>query len=343
MDAQVDLTERSVFDKNSNIRVQKDSEPLISWLCPVESGLVSLEYLRKRSKECAENDRRLVRKIGVNKLYQPYLFYKNSTSTSSTSAYTTLRWNSGQNTWTYNMRPGRTYFSPSNITSNTNTNISVSRSGMDVTYGLSDYENNETYHITYQYTEPVSDAASMEECTKRMLRQTILAEMWGSSYRPFDQVPLKSESMGMLPWKTKKEEPILEDKLFPWEVKRTTNWRHTLELFVDKDNVIPWNPTDKAVTDHDYIEPKDPIRSYTRWMNEILPWMYEMIRDTWRSSISPELVNEYMSSHWYEFTIPEYRERWFHNENKAQPNMIQFLSDSLQNIVINNSTINVFM
>ena len=51
MDAQVDLTERSVFNKNSNIRVQVDSEPLIGWLTSVQSGEVSLEYLRQRSKE----------------------------------------------------------------------------------------------------------------------------------------------------------------------------------------------------------------------------------------------------------------------------------------------------
>ena len=74
MDAQVDLTERSVFNKNSNIRVQVDSEPLISWLCGPLGEMASLEYLRKRSKECAENDKRLVRKIGKLK-NQPYMYY----------------------------------------------------------------------------------------------------------------------------------------------------------------------------------------------------------------------------------------------------------------------------
>ena len=70
--------------------------------------------------------------------------------------------------------------------------------------------------------------------------------------------------------------------------------------------------------------------------------MFDMIRDTWRRSISPELVNEYMSAHWYEFTIPEYREKWFHNENKEPTNVIQSLSDSVQNIAITNNNFNVF-
>ena len=213
---------------------------------------------------------------------------------------------------------------------------------MHVTYDLSDYEALGTYTITYRYDTNTSDDSGMEEYKRRIHRQTVLEELWGSSYRPFDQIPLKSNSTGMFPWETEKEESIQEDKLFPWEVKHTANWLHTWELFVDKDNVLPWDPTDKAITDHDYVESKDPIRNYTEWMQEILPWMFDMIRDTWRSSISPELVNEYMSAHWYEFTIPEYREKWFHNENKEPVNMIQFLSDSVQNIAITNGNITVF-
>ena len=99
MDAQVDLTERSVFDKNPSIRVQIDSEPLIGWLCGPLGEMASLEYLRKRSKECAENDKRLVRKIGKLK-NQPYMYYPNSTftSTSTSTFLTSLSWNSGRNT-----------------------------------------------------------------------------------------------------------------------------------------------------------------------------------------------------------------------------------------------------
>ena len=214
---------------------------------------------------------------------------------------------------------------------------------MDVRYDLSDYGNLGTYTITYQFSADTPDVAGMEEYKRRIHRQTVLEELWGSSYRPFDQIPLKSNSSGMFPWETKKEESIQEDKLFPWEVKHTANWLHTWELFVDKDNVLPWDPTDKSITDHDYVVPKDPIRNYTEWMQDILPWMFDMIRDTWRRSISPELVNEYMSAHWYEFTIPEYREKWFHNENKEPVNMIQFLSDSVQNIAISSNNINIFM
>ena len=343
MDAQVDLTERSVFDKNPSIRVQIDSEPLIGWLTSVQSGEVSLEYLRQRSKECAENDKRLIRKIGTPKKTNQYQAYTSSTFTSSTTAFTTLSWNAGSNTWITEMRPNRTYVSSTpSITSNSNTNITVTSSGMDVRYDLSDYGNLGTYTITYQFSADTPDVAGMEEYKRRIFRQTILTELWGSSDRPFDQIPLKPESTEMFPWETKKEESIQEDKLFPWEVKHTANRLHTWELFVDNDNVLPWDPTDKSITDHDYVEPKDPIRNYTEWIQAILPWMFDMIRDTWRSSISPELVNEYMSAHWYEFTIPEYREKWFHNENKEPVNMIQFLSDSVQNIAITNGNINVF-
>lgn len=351
MDAQVDLTERSVFDKSTGIRVQIDSEPLIGWLCPIQ-GEVSLEYLRKRSKECAENDKRLIRKIGELK-NQAYLYHPNSAYTSTSTFNTTLSWNSGRNTWTYDTRPNRTYVSStSNITNYTNTNITVTSSGMyattasgmEVTYDLSDYGNLGTYTITYQYGADTHDAAEMEAYKRRIFRQTILTELWGSSHRPFDQIPLKPESTEMFPWETKKEESIQEDKLFPWETKHSADWLgKTWELFVDKDYVVPWDPTEKAITDHDYVPPKDPIRNYTEWIKEILPWMFDMIRDTWRHSISPELVNEYMSTHWYEVTIPEYREKWFHNENKEPVNTIQFLSDSVQNIAITNNTINVFM
>lgn len=341
MDVQVDLTERSVFDKNPSIRVQIDSEPLIGWLCGPLGEMASLEYLRKRSKECAENDKRLVRKIGKLK-NQPYMYYPNSTftSTSTSTFLTSLSWNSGRNTWAYDTRPDRTYVS--STPSITNTNITVNTSGMHVTYDLSNYEALGTYTITYRYDTDTFDDSGMEEYKRRIHRQTVLEELWGSSYRPFDQIPLKSNSTEMFPWETEKEESIQEDKLFPWEVKYTANRLHTWELFVDKDNVLPWDPTDKSITDHDYVEPKDPIRNYTEWIQAILPWMFDMIRDTWRSSISPELVNEYMSAHWYEFTIPEYREKWFHNENKEPVNMIQFLSDSVQNIAITNGNINVF-
>lgn len=343
MDAQVDLTERSVFNKDGHIRVQIDSEPLIGWLTTVQSGEVSLEYLRKRSKECAENDKRLIRKIGTPQKTNQYQAYTSSTFTSSTTAFTTLSWNAGSNTWITDMRPNRTYVSSTpSITSNTYTNITADTSEMHVSYDLSDYGDLGTYTITYQFSADTHDVNGMEEYKKRILHQTILTELWGSSDRPFDQIPLKSESTGMFPWETKKEESIQEDKLFPWKVKPTANWIDTWELFVDNNSGLPWDPTDKAITDHDYVESKDPIRNYTEWIKEILPWMFDMIRDTWRSSISPELVNEYMSTHWYEFTIPEYREKWFHNENKEPVNMIQFLSDSIQNIAITNGNINVF-
>lgn len=343
MDAQVDLTERSVFNKNPNIRVQIDSEPLIGWLCPIP-GEVTLEYLRKRSKECAENDKRLIRKIGTPKKTYQYQAYSSTFTSSSTTSFSTLSWNAGRNAWTYDARPDRTYISSTpSITSNTNTNITVTSSGMHVTYDLSDYETRGTYTITYQYDTDSYDESGMEEYRKRKFRQSVLAELWGSSYRPFDQIPLKSKSTEMFPWETKKEESIQEDKLFPWDDRPTANRLHTWELFVDNDDILPWDPTDKAITDHDYVEPKDPIRNYTEWIQEILPWMFDMLRDTWRRSISPELVNEYMSTHWYEFSIPEYREKWFHNENKEPENVIQFLSDSVQNIAITNGSINVFM
>ena len=345
MDAQVDLTERSVFNKNPSIRVQIDSEPLIGWLTSVQSGEVSLEYLRQRSKECAENDKRLIRKIGTPQKTNQYQAYTSSTFTSSTTAFTSLSWNAGSNTWITDMRPNRTYLSSTpSITSNSNTNITVTSSGMDVRYDLSDYGNLGTYTITYQFSADTPDVAGMEEYKRRILRQTILTELWGSSDRPFDQIPLKPESTEMFPWETKKEEVIQEDKLFPWEDKHTANWLdNTWEMFEDKIYVVPWDPSEKAITDHDYVVPKDPIRNYTEWMQDILPWMFDMIRDTWRRSISPELVNEYMSAHWYEFTIPEYREKWFHNENKEPVNTIQFLSDSVQNIAISSNNINIFM
>lgn len=352
MDAQVDLTERSVFDKSSSIRVQIDSEPLIGWLTTVQNGEVSLEYLRKRSKECAENDKRLIRKIGTPQKTHQYQAYTSSTFTSSTTTFTSLRWDAGSNTWTYDIRPNRTYVSSTpSITSSSNTDINVtaagmhvvSSSGMNVTYDLSEYGNLGSYTITYQFTADTHDAEGMEEYKKRIFRQTILTELWGSSHRPFDQIPLKSESTEMFPWETKKEEVIQEDKLFPWETKHTADWLgKTWEIFMDNIYGIPWNPMEKAITDHDYVEPKDPIKNYTQWIKEILPWMFDMIRDTWRISISPELVNEYMSTHWYEVTVPEYREKWFHNENKEPKTVIQSLSDSVQNIAITNNGFNVF-
>lgn len=344
MDAQVDLTERSVFNKDDRIRVQIDSEPLIGWLTAIQNEEVSLEYLRKRSKECAENDKRLIRKIGTPQKTHQYQAYTSSTYTSSTTTFTSLTWNAGSNTWITDLRPNRTYVSSTpSITSNTNVNITADTSEMHVTYDISNYGNHGTYTITYRYDTDTYDESGMEEYKKRKFRQTVLTELWGSSHRPFDQIPLKPESTEMFPWETKKEEVIQEDKLFPWETKHTADWLgKTWEIFMDNIYGIPWNPMEKAITDHDYIEPKDPIKNYTQWIQEILPWMFDMIRDTWRISISPELVNEYMSTHWYEVTVPEYREKWFHNENKEPAITIQSLSDSVQNIAITNNGFNVF-
>lgn len=54
---------------------------------------------------------------------------------------------------------------------------------------------------------------------------------------------------------------------------------------------------------------------YTKWITWCIPWMVDMIRDVWRHVVSPKLVEEYFSSHWYTYDNPVYREKWFHNED----------------------------
>lgn len=51
---------------------------------------------------------------------------------------------------------------------------------------------------------------------------------------------------------------------------------------------------------------------YTKLIDWCIPWMKDMLRDTWRNVINPDLVTEYFSANWYTFDAPEYREKWFH-------------------------------
>lgn len=54
---------------------------------------------------------------------------------------------------------------------------------------------------------------------------------------------------------------------------------------------------------------------YSKWITWCIPWMVDMLRDVWRHVVSPSLVEEYFSSHWYTYDNPVYREKWFHNED----------------------------
>lgn len=81
------------------------------------------------------------------------------------------------------------------------------------------------------------------------------------------------------------------------------------------------------------------MENYSERIHDVAPWMVDMLRDTWRNYITQKLVDEYMSAHWYDFTLPAYQEKWFHME---EPDEKTYLNSTMQNIIsrINTITIN---
>lgn len=80
---------------------------------------------------------------------------------------------------------------------------------------------------------------------------------------------------------------------------------------------FPWELGDRAIIDlplSDLIEESDKQPSYTDEIRDCLPWMIDMLRDVWRTTISRKLIEDYFKDHWYQITIPELQKKWFNGD-----------------------------
>lgn len=80
---------------------------------------------------------------------------------------------------------------------------------------------------------------------------------------------------------------------------------------------FPWEIGDQAIIDlplSDLIEESDKQPSYTDEIRDCLPWMIDMLRDVWRTTISRKLIEDYFKDHWYQITIPELQKKWFNGD-----------------------------
>ena len=113
----------------------------------------------------------------------------------------------------------------------------------------------------------------------------------------------------------------------------------------DKDDPFPWDPGAHTVTDGSRLLKEEPdMENYSDRIHDVAPWMVDMLRDTWRNYITQKLVDEYMSAHWYDFTLPAYQEKWFHMEDSdektyIQPTTLQSIMARINTITINRSDI----
>lgn len=82
---------------------------------------------------------------------------------------------------------------------------------------------------------------------------------------------------------------------------------------------FPWEIGDRASIDlplSDLIEESDERPSYTDEIRDCLPWMIDMLRDVWRTTISRKLIEDYFKDHWYQITIPKLQKKWFNGDTE---------------------------
>ena len=92
--------------------------------------------------------------------------------------------------------------------------------------------------------------------------------------------------------------------------------------FVDDDQVFPWENSKKESHRN---KKSQYLPTYTDQMRWKIPWIVDMLRDIWRSTITEDLVDEYFSSEWYNIQNPELRAKWFSPPKEDES--IQFASN----------------
>lgn len=81
---------------------------------------------------------------------------------------------------------------------------------------------------------------------------------------------------------------------------------------------------------------KETSSSFTESIRACLPWMIDMIRDVWKETISPNLIEEYFKDQWHFITIPDLREKWY--EGNQDEDVIEISNDGT--FTINSNAIN---
>lgn len=379
MDAKVDLTESRDFSNAYNFN-EKETKPVICWL---GSSWYDLDYLRERSKACAENDKRIVRKVAKPDQFTTYNRYnklRTSTSTSisfsQTSSTPEVVFDNG--TTTFTLSGSLNYQTTSTLSNNIVWEIGESHDPTMI-YITDNYDENK-YKVTYH-----GDFNTEEdpELKRRLMANSVYDDLWGHHGRPFDEVPLskmKSDPIyyDLFPWESNETHyPVYrkdENNWLPWYesawkmIQRCTpeairryfqdHWNAlkydygeieaTLDIvndinhwgYFDDDDPFPWDPGVQTLTDGSRLLKEEPdMDDYSDRIHDVAPWMVDMLRDTWRDYITQKLVDEYMSAHWYDFTLPVYQEKWFHMEDVDEKSYVQATMQSIMSR-INTITIN---
>lgn len=379
LDAKVDLTESRDFSNLYTFN-EKVSKPVICWL---GDSWYDLDYLRERSKACAENDRRLIRKVTKPEQFTTYNLYNTMRTYRSTSSSISFSQTSSTpdvviDNWTTTFTlSGNVNYS---TTSSNNIVWAIGDSHEPTMVYIKDDYNKTKYNVTY-YGD--SHTEEDPEVKKRFMAYSVYDDLWGHHERPFDEVPLskmKSDPIhyDLFPWKTNDVHYSVyredENNWLPWYasawkmIQRCTpeairhhfqnhwnalNYNYaeieaTLDIvndinhwgYYDEDDPFPWDPGVHTVTDGSHLLKEEPdMENYSERIHDVAPWIVDMLRDTWRNYITQKLVDEYMSAHWYDFTLPAYQEKWFHME---EPDEKTYLNSTMQNIIsrINTITIN---
>ena len=382
LDAKVDLTESRDFSNPYTFN-EKVPKPVICWL---GDSWYDLDYLRERSKACAENDKRIIRKVTKPEQFTTY----NLTSTMRTYRSTSSSISFSQTSPTSDVviDNGTTTFTlSSNVTYSTtlSNNIvwAVGDSHEPTMVYIKDDYNKTKYNVTYCGNFHTEEDP---EVKKRLMAYSVYDDLWGHHGRPFDEVLLskmKRDSIhyDLFPWESNDVHYSVyredENNWLPWyasawkmiqrcapetirqhfqnhwnalnynyaEIETTLDTVNDINhwAYYDEDDPFPWDPGLHTVTDGSHLLKEEPdMENYSERIHDVAPWMVDMLRDTWRSYITEKLVDEYMSAHWYDFTLPAYQEKWFHMEDPdektyIQPTTLQSIMARINTITINRS------
>lgn len=323
---QFDLTEDGQFTKKRSLSY-KETQPLICWL----GRSLDIDQLRKLAKRNHELEQQLVPKSyfteekfekalvysEINNIYlhvdrgseveTRYTTWTNLNSTTSTSS-----------TITYTF--GNTTMYIDGIYNSSGTSYTSS------------YDSNTTFRKYVVTTDNYSECTEQKDDTDEKMKE-LREYLWGCSNRPTMELPIGTvcmknefsiDSYGnpKFPWDNREDEisryhePIDKSKMFPWQPTYVDD-----QMFEIPDNDF-WDMGEPAITDDNYVIPMEPTietnSKFTNRIADIIPWMVDMIRDTWRQTISQDLIDEYFTDQWYNMTDPKYRDRWFSGKQKEE-------------------------
>lgn len=350
---QFDLTEDGQFTKKWSLsQSHKEAQPLICWL----GRSLDIDQLRKLAKRNHELEQQLVPKSyftdekfekafdcsGINNTYlhvnrdteveirhHIWTNVSNTTSTTSTITYTF----------------GNTTMYIDGIYNSSGTSYTTS------------YKPNTTFRKYVYTTDTCGEYTEQEDSTDEKMKE-LREYLWGCPNRPTMELPIGTTRMKnefsidlygnpTFPWDNREDkilryhEPINKSKMFPWQPTYVDD-----QMFEMSDNDF-WDMEESAITDDNYVIPIEPTietnSKFTNRIADIIPWMVDMIRDTWRQTISQDLIDEYFTDQWYNMTDPKYRDRWFsgkQKEEKVTPLPDWIITSSVQrNIYLTSNTV----